>query len=469
MEVSYYKDSIQNYMVIPCPEEAETEGYSYRMIEMNRIEGLLPCTIRHIEGSQYLYYEITGRQSLRDLFEDRKLGGTQFREFLQAVDGVTEILARYLLDSSHLVLSAEQIFLDMRTRRFLFTYYPGKEEPISVFHFLADVIDAGDKASAASVFRLCALEGDSPIVLRQAVHEEAAGENSSPGEEGSRTFGEDAFGQRDRESACVQSDMNDADVSKQSKKRRQKEHPVKGKNMKADSVPKEMEDSDPDSGKSKSRGMSVYRILGRIGLIALSILAAAGLLAAQYYLFISERERRLCIVGAILLMAGGVLLTVDLILRLRKEKAERERNELRSAFRESNEEDFRFAAGAMSRESMLLRGEENNNPDTIFLQSEEAAGRLYGGSPCRGSRIDLDKLPITIGKSSTYVDVLLEDPSVSRVHARIYRTEKGRIAIKDLGSTNGTWVDGLRINPNESRVIERGQEIRFGGMEYTYR
>ena len=62
MKVTYYKDTMRSYMIIPCPPEAGTTGYQYRMLEMNRIEGILPCGLRHIDGESFLYYETTGKQ-----------------------------------------------------------------------------------------------------------------------------------------------------------------------------------------------------------------------------------------------------------------------------------------------------------------------------------------------------------------------------------------------------------------------
>ena len=93
--------------------------------------------------------------------------------------------------------------------------------------------------------------------------------------------------------------------------------------------------------------------------------------------------------------------------------------------------------------------------------------RTYGRD--RGNRIDLRTLPVTIGKAQAYADVILDDPSVSRLHARIYRGEDGAVEIKDLGSTNGTFINGIRIPPNEKSTVQRGDEVKFGTLEYEYR
>lgn len=59
-------------------------------------------------------------------------------------------------------------------------------------------------------------------------------------------------------------------------------------------------------------------------------------------------------------------------------------------------------------------------------------------------------------------EVRLYDPEVSREHAVVYRYEQG-FAIDDLGSVNGTFVNGDRIG--EAVWIRAGDEIRMGAVE----
>ena len=124
-----------------------------------------------------------------------------------------------------------------------------------------------------------------------------------------------------------------------------------------------------------------------------------------------------------------------------------------------------FRAGsASSKEDYQLSGDAGH---TVRFSEQETIGRLYGRD--RGNRIDLRTLPVTIGKSQAYADILLGDPSISRVHARIYKGEEGGIEIRDLDSTNGTWINGVRLGPNEKVRVQRGDEVRFGNVEYEYR
>jgi ABC-type multidrug transport system ATPase subunit/pSer/pThr/pTyr-binding forkhead associated (FHA) protein len=56
-------------------------------------------------------------------------------------------------------------------------------------------------------------------------------------------------------------------------------------------------------------------------------------------------------------------------------------------------------------------------------------------------------------------DIVLDTPNVSRVHARLKRTPEG-IVVEDLGSTNGTWVNGERVVG--LRLVQPGDDLRFG-------
>lgn len=58
-------------------------------------------------------------------------------------------------------------------------------------------------------------------------------------------------------------------------------------------------------------------------------------------------------------------------------------------------------------------------------------------------------------------DILLADPSVSRVHSSLEVREADAL-VTDLGSTNGTMVGAARLGANEQAVLEPGQEVRFG-------
>jgi hypothetical protein len=68
-----------------------------------------------------------------------------------------------------------------------------------------------------------------------------------------------------------------------------------------------------------------------------------------------------------------------------------------------------------------------------------------------------------IGRSEE-CDVFLVDPSVSRTHA-IVEVVDGEPNVRDLGSTNGTFVNGTRV---ESSALRSGDELRFGNTQMRF-
>jgi pSer/pThr/pTyr-binding forkhead associated (FHA) protein len=81
-------------------------------------------------------------------------------------------------------------------------------------------------------------------------------------------------------------------------------------------------------------------------------------------------------------------------------------------------------------------------------------------------RVELDGDRVTIGHSSENDLALPFDPTVSRVHAVLERVAS-RWAVRDLGSRNGTFVNGDRIFGE--RVIRSGDEIRVGTIRLIAR
>ncbi|MFF0743241.1 FHA domain-containing protein [Streptomyces sp. NPDC004111] len=67
---------------------------------------------------------------------------------------------------------------------------------------------------------------------------------------------------------------------------------------------------------------------------------------------------------------------------------------------------------------------------------------------------------IRVGRSAD-ADVPLDDPDVSRLHCTVTLTEDGRVTVADLGSTNGTTLDGREVGPREVRLAP-GALLRVG-------
>lgn len=78
-----------------------------------------------------------------------------------------------------------------------------------------------------------------------------------------------------------------------------------------------------------------------------------------------------------------------------------------------------------------------------------------------GEVIAVRTTPFVFGRDSSVVNGVLSNPSVSRSHATVI-FEAGKYYITDNGSTNGTAVEGIGLQPNEKREIDNGDIISMG-------
>ncbi|MFI6264704.1 FHA domain-containing protein [Micromonospora sp. NPDC051006] len=86
------------------------------------------------------------------------------------------------------------------------------------------------------------------------------------------------------------------------------------------------------------------------------------------------------------------------------------------------------------------------------------------GGPMRGASFRLGLHPQVIGRAPT-VDVVVHDPHLSRRHAEVWLAPDGA-ALRDLDSTNGTWLNDQRIS--EVTRLADGDVIRLGRTELRF-
>ncbi len=83
--------------------------------------------------------------------------------------------------------------------------------------------------------------------------------------------------------------------------------------------------------------------------------------------------------------------------------------------------------------------------------------------PNAGSRFLLDRATTTVGRHPDS-DIFLDDVTVSRRHAELQRDDQGT-TLKDLGSLNGSYVGGDRV---DERRLAMGDEVQIGRFKLLY-
>src|SRR6187397_2367012 len=78
--------------------------------------------------------------------------------------------------------------------------------------------------------------------------------------------------------------------------------------------------------------------------------------------------------------------------------------------------------------------------------------------PDKGRRFELPDALALVGRESRQLP--LTDNTVSRRHCEIVPTEDAGWVVKDLGSANGTWINGQRVE--RTAYLKLGDQIRVG-------
>ena len=81
--------------------------------------------------------------------------------------------------------------------------------------------------------------------------------------------------------------------------------------------------------------------------------------------------------------------------------------------------------------------------------------------------ISISEFPFVIGKEKDKVNAVINEKSVSRTHCKLEERD-GVIYLMDLGSTNGTFINGERLNKLESYRLENMDEVLISNVSYRY-
>lgn len=100
-------------------------------------------------------------------------------------------------------------------------------------------------------------------------------------------------------------------------------------------------------------------------------------------------------------------------------------------------------------------------------QSENSSCKhfLYLIRNATGRKIPVDITPFTIGKDGANMDLALSNESISRFHATIIYENSGYY-IMDNGSTNGTVIEGIKLQPHERAELENGYIVTLGDESF---
>lgn len=486
LEAKFFRDYKHSYMILPCKSTQPEKSYQCRQLTSNKIEELLRCSMRHVNGMTYFYYDISSRTTVESLYRDRQMSYRQIHELFEQLYQMCCRVGDYFMDETRLVFSPAYIFYDLSRKKYIGLYYPDYEEDRpyeALMDYVLEHMDSEDERLADCIYQIYERAEDSGFSLWDAL--QILAESEEYGEEG-KACAEDRGESRGDLFSFSGNESSEKEweggASTQSDSRGPRENV---------SVPWEEQEDKPAPVKKKST-FSVF-------VTVLSALGIAGIVYIYGSYELSDEE-------IMTLLGCGALMGVCLIVGITGIlKSSAKRGKRKAAAEEKPEkmysdgmEDFYMPVQgtvsqgresgreAVSMEHVLSRDREPVLPapakngkiaqeeeeicgNTVFFDSAKIAEyKLYALDKKNKKHIELTKFPFTVGKMAGCVDCVLADDSVSRIHARFERMGDV-IQLTDMNSTNGTYRNGLRLQPQETVEIEPGDEIRFGKLNYCYR
>ncbi|MDE6639633.1 MAG: FHA domain-containing protein [Acetatifactor sp.] len=367
MQTEFVRSLNCNYERILLEEKPEEKRYQYCILNRGGIRGLLPCSLRYINGSAYLYYNISSKQNIKQLFGGRCITRAWITDFMWSFRQIEQELGRFLLDRKNILLYPEQIYQDLESNVFSFLYIPyhaGENGFKELLEFWVEQIDYNDEALTACVYQMYEqYERNGDVYLQTKIFEDAER-------------------------------LENAGRPEQSEKA-------------AESAPHTEASAPNTEGETEAERKKHF-----------------------FGIFMSKKKER----------------------------------EIRENYRQNMQESMQGYAVAEE----TVYGEEYGKTIYIEGSGEPVKTKREVCTPEGRVLAVIDRPITTIGKRKEEADIVLEDMSVSRLHARIVK-EKEKYYIEDLNSTNGTFKNGLRLQPYERRELEQEDEIKTGRVIMVFR
>lgn len=114
-----------------------------------------------------------------------------------------------------------------------------------------------------------------------------------------------------------------------------------------------------------------------------------------------------------------------------------------------------FKKGTFEKKSQL-------NSVTKSVNTNIGIDEECGRNPQTETRKEMEKLYVGRGFEN---DIIIDNPTTSKRHAEIYRKD-GNFYIRDLNTTNGTMLNGVRVMNTEDLELHDGDILQFGNSSY---
>lgn len=487
----------RNYLIIDNPAEAngsEYQEYQERIFLKSNIPGLLKCSIENIDGIKHYLYDITSKISLSTWCLTTPARAESIRQIFTGIINAASYFEDYLLDEEYLILDPEYVFVGRDTSEVLLCFCPAIKENITsglqrLTGYFMNLVPADDKDAAVLMFDIyrsvskegCCIE-DMRSCLGMGTFQDAfsiTNFDKKPPETTSETDVDIALNNEAKDTDLERAILLDEFFSDD-----------------------EFEEKNSSLFKDKKTNI---KNMAKLSLIGAAI--AIGIFFILHFLINVELD--------VYTVAGTVIAAfavVFIALKIKGSFFHRNSHDTHDNFFDPNtksQSGLQLESISGSRHGVqrkLLRNPYHEMSNKLQCephirdQSLFFLGSSYDSQPeyhkIPESELDVDayttvlteekpsqgllraldedmpdiklgKDSTIIGKNKTMCDAVLSRPTISRMHARIL-VEDGTYILQDLGSKNGTSVNGRMLIGSETQSLTSGDTLRFADADFVF-
>ncbi len=452
-DIHYENDSTSNYLVLRSINHRKLIDYQVQMLLNNRIQGLLGFHINSVGNQINCFYDITSKCTLVNIMNRKKYNRNEFLIIMLMITKSIIGIKNYLLNDNNILLDENNIYVDPETLNLFFVYLPFENNTNDIKTFLLNVIiklakfqdeDSDNyiqkileniKSEMFNLIRLKELlENLLGQNIKRNIHNESSGITDKPATEKPKLINNRG---EVRIPNLLNKECSNINVNIKSK----------------------------DSLKVLSKISLTQIILQPVVLIILITILSSK------FVRMSESPKTTAIILSLIII--GIDILAIRILNEKKVESPENYKPLKYITEKMRENSYSTAKQTTADkdnkkvQEMHTEKESCRGGETVILMQSQPQDMPYLQEREGEEIIKIDKNSILVGRMGSFVDYIIDNNAVGKVHAEILKADDSYF-IMDCSSRNGTYLNDDRIKPNTKVKVNNNDIIRFANKEFTF-
>lgn len=440
--IRFLKEGMTPYLLVPLEGVIEGE-YGNQLFQRQKIPYFLQYEIREFNGKKVLYYRLKYHTNLKTIMEHLPFTAVQLKNMIISIIGAIQTVDEYLLQLAGIVWNTNQIFMEVDSGNLEFCYNPVTEkENGSLQEFLSEILSAVGKRDEEAFLLLLQfynLITDPDCTLEQLLEYRQDYLEQSLAYSWNQSGGNSVVPLRENVLTT-----------------KEKSH----KNHIEEKKPSLEPENIADEKESKAVRL-VRSILIAVAVINLALIIGllCNILTYNYIQY---------------LLVGMVVLIVFTIIYMNLDKEDNVDHIMQEYLANSSQSED--GAEIESKNNIVVEHMTNEGgmacnqityKETTILTAENNH-RSFCLMPVikdQFSPIYIENESVVVGSWEKACDYVIRKDGVSRMHFKLIPKEDGMYMI-DLNSTNGTYLNGTRLESGMEYKIEEGDVVAFARLEF---